>query len=120
MVLVVVVCMGICDMGLKQEGVNKKEYWNSTFEDAMNLIAVLPQIAGTIFRQTYGIAGAVPAYNPALDWSANFSRMLNFSDKTFDELMRLYLVIHADHEGGNVSAHTTHLVGSALTDPYLR
>jgi citrate synthase len=33
--------------------------------------------------------------------------------------MRLYLVIHADHEGGNVSAHATHLVGSALSDPYL-
>ena len=33
--------------------------------------------------------------------------------------MRLYIVIHADHEGGNVSAHATHLVGSALADPYL-
>ena len=37
----------------------------------------------------------------------------------FDELMRLYLVIHSDHEGGNASAHTTHLVGSTLSDPYL-
>ena len=27
-------------------------------------------------------------------------------------------MLHADHEGGNVSAHTTHLVGSALSDPY--
>jgi citrate synthase len=26
---------------------------------------------------------------------------------------------YSDHEGGNVSAHTTHLVGSALSDPYL-
>ena len=25
----------------------------------------------------------------------------------------------SDHEGGNVSAHATHLVGSALADPYL-
>ena len=33
--------------------------------------------------------------------------------------MRLYLTIHSDHEGGNVSAHSTHLVGSALSDPYL-
>jgi citrate synthase len=29
------------------------------------------------------------------------------------------MTIHADHEGGNVSAHATHLVGSALSDPYL-
>ncbi len=40
-------------------------------------------------------------------------------DKTFADLVRLYLVIHSDHEGGNVSAHTTHLVASALSDPYL-
>jgi citrate synthase len=45
--------------------------------------------------------------------------MLGFDNQNFWELMRLYLVIHADHEGGNVSAHTSHLVGSALSDPYL-
>jgi citrate synthase len=33
--------------------------------------------------------------------------------------MRLYLTIHADHEGGNASAHTVNLVGSTLSDPYL-
>ncbi|MDO9170883.1 MAG: citrate/2-methylcitrate synthase, partial [bacterium] len=32
--------------------------------------------------------------------------------------MRLYLVLHCDHEGGNVSAHTCHLVGSALSNAY--
>merc|ERR1711916_273661 len=61
----------------------------------------------------------MPSYDPSLDWSANYSRMLGFNSAEFDELMRLYLVIHSDHEGGNVSAHTTHLVGSALSDPYL-
>ncbi|MFH4979033.1 hypothetical protein AB6A40_005742 [Gnathostoma spinigerum] len=45
--------------------------------------------------------------------------MLGFDDPLFSELLRLYLTIHSDHEGGNVSAHTSHLVGSALTDPYL-
>jgi len=57
--------------------------------------------------------------DPHLDYSANFSNMLGFKSKEFHELMRLYLVLHADHEGGNVSAHATHLVGSALSDPYL-
>merc|ERR1711916_291099 len=61
----------------------------------------------------------MPSYDPSLDWSANYSRMLGFNDPVFDDLMRLYMVIHSDHEGGNVSAHTTHLVGSALSDPYL-
>lgn len=30
-----------------------------------------------------------------------------------------YFLNFSDHEGGNVSAHTAHLVGSALSDPYL-
>lgn len=34
-------------------------------------------------------------------------------------LFVLYLCRSSDHEGGNVSAHTSHLVGSALSDPYL-
>ncbi len=45
--------------------------------------------------------------------------MMGFEDESFRELMRLYMTIHCDHEGGNVSAHATHLVGSALSDPYL-
>jgi citrate synthase len=32
---------------------------------------------------------------------------------------QVYFSVGSDHEGGNVSAHTTHLVGSALADPYL-
>ncbi len=42
-----------------------------------------------------------------------------YEDENAQELMRLYQTIHSDHEGGNVSAHATHLVGSALSDPYL-
>lgn len=57
--------------------------------------------------------------NSSNDWSANFTSMLGFKDPKFTELMRLYLTIHSDHEGGNVSAHTSHLVSSALSDPYL-
>ena len=57
--------------------------------------------------------------DPKKDWSANFAAMLGYKDPQFVELLRLYLVIHSDHEGGNVSAHTSHLVGSALSDPYL-
>jgi len=32
--------------------------------------------------------------------------------------MQLYLTLHSDHESGNVSAFTTHTVGSALSDAY--
>lgn len=101
------------------EGVHKSKYWELTFDDSMNLIAKLPTVAAAIYRNVFH-DGQVAAINPALDWSANFSNMLGFGkDPKFVELMRLYLSIHADHEGGNVSAHTVHLVGSALSDPYL-
>jgi citrate synthase len=102
-----------------RNGVNKKDYWVYTFEDAMNLIARLPRVAAYIYRRTYKNNVHIEP-NPKLDWAANFAHMLGFGDSEgFKELMRLYMVIHADHEGGNVSAHTTHLVGSALSDPYL-
>jgi len=100
------------------EGVHKTKYWESTYEDAMDLIAKLPPIAAAIYRNTF-YDGQVAPIDSSLDWSANYANMMGFSDPQFLELMRLYLTIHSDHEGGNVSAHTTHLVGSALSDPYL-
>lgn len=100
------------------EGMNKKDYWDATFDDAMTLIARLPRVAAYIYRRKYKDEKHIQP-DGLLDWSGNFAHMLGFEDESFKELMRLYLTIHADHEGGNVSAHTTHLVGSALSDPYL-
>jgi citrate synthase len=101
-----------------QHGMKKADYWKYTFEDALDLIARLPELAAIIYRRSYH-DGIVPPYQPNLDFSANFAHIMGFKNQQFDELMRLYMVIHCDHEGGNVSAHTTHLVGSALSDPYL-
>lgn len=101
------------------EGVHKSKYWEYVYEDSMDLIAKLPVIAATIYRNTYKGGKGVGAIDHNLDWSANYTKMLGFDNAEFTELMRLYLTIHSDHEGGNVSAHTTHLVGSALSDPYL-
>jgi len=99
-------------------GISKKDYWDYTYEDAMTLIARLPRIAAYIYRRKYK-GGEDIEPDGMLDWSANFAHMMGFDDPGFAELMRLYMTIHADHEGGNVSAHATHLVGSALSDPYL-
>jgi len=101
-----------------QQGIPKSEYWIYTFEDAMNLIAKLPNIAARIYRNVFK-DGKVPTIDKNLDYSANLARLLGFENKDFTDLLRLYLTIHSDHEGGNVSAHTTHLVGSALSDAYL-
>lgn len=101
------------------KGVKKSEYWAYYFEDSMDVIAKLPSIASRIYRNIYK-DGKVPAIEKDKDYSYNFAKQLGFSDNhDFVELMRLYLTIHTDHEGGNVSAHTTHLVGSALSSPML-
>jgi citrate synthase len=100
------------------KGMNKKDYWEATFDDTMDLIARLPRIAAYIYRRKYK-GGEHIQPNGLLDWAGNFAHMMGYEDEGFKELMRLYMTIHADHEGGNVSAHTTHLVGSALSDPYL-
>jgi citrate synthase len=101
-----------------KDGINKKDYWDYTYEDVCTLLARLPKVAAYIYRRTYKNNEHIAA-DPKLDWAANFAHMLGYDQNEFYKLMRLYLVIHADHEGGNVSAHTTHLVGSALSDPYL-
>ena len=100
------------------EGMSKTEYWDATFEDAMNLIARLPRVAAYIYRRTYHNGDHIQP-DVTLDWAANFAHMLGYKNADFQNLMRLYLTIHADHEGGNASAHTSHLVGSTLSDPYL-
>lgn len=101
-----------------KKGINKKDYWSYVYEDVMNLIARLPRIAAYIYRRKYKNGDHIQP-NGMLDWAGNFAHMLGNDDPAFVALMRLYMTIHADHEGGNVSAHTTHLVGSALSDPYL-
>ena len=99
------------------EGMNKSEYWDATYEDSMNLIARLPRIAAYIYRRTYH-EGMHIQPDFTLDWAGNFAHMLGIQGEDFKSLMRLYMTIHADHEGGNASAHTTHLVGSTLSDVY--
>jgi len=100
------------------KGINKKDYWNPMYDDAMDLIARLPRIAAYVYRRKYRNNQHIQP-NGLLDWAGNLAHMMGYNDESFKELMRLYMTIHADHEGGNVSAHTTHLVGSALSDPYL-
>uniref|UniRef100_A0A915ACN6 Citrate synthase n=1 Tax=Parascaris univalens TaxID=6257 RepID=A0A915ACN6_PARUN len=100
-------------------GVPKNTYWEYAFDDSMGLLAKLPTLAAMIYRNLYREGTSIGAIDPNKDWSGNFATMLGYDNPVFAELMRLYLTIHSDHEGGNVSAHTSHLVGSALSDPYL-
>ena len=100
------------------EGMSKDDYWDATYEDTMNLIAKLPRIAAYIYRRTYHDGNHIEP-DLSMDWGGNFAHMLGMEDEEFKSFMRLYLTVHSDHEGGNASAHTTHLVGSTLSDAYM-
>jgi citrate synthase len=102
-----------------REGIPKSEYWKPVLEDALGLIAKLPSIASYVYRKRFNKGPRIEPKSE-LDWGGNFAHMLGIDDPTgeFADMMRLYLVLHTDHEGGNVSAHTCHCVGSALSDPF--
>ncbi|EKG18051.1 Citrate synthase-like protein [Macrophomina phaseolina MS6] len=106
-----------------EQGLNKADYWEPTYDDVISLLAKLPTIAAKIYQNAYRGGGSLPAeVDVNQDWSYNFAAMLGKGGKEnegFQDLLRLYLALHGDHEGGNVSAHATHLVGSALSDPFL-
>ena len=100
------------------EGIPKSDYWKWTLEDGIRLIGVLPGIAAGIYRMRFN-KGDLIEPNDQLDWAGNFAHMLGFDNEDFKKLMRLYLMLHCDHEGGNVSAFSSLTVSSALSSPYL-
>ena len=106
-----------------EQGMNKADYWQLTYEDSISLIAKLPVIAAKIYQNSYRGGGALPAHvDPEQDWGYNYAAMLGVGGagkEDAQDMIRLYLALHGDHEGGNASAHTTHLVGSTLADPFL-
>jgi len=100
-------------------GIHKLDYWETYLEDSLNLTAKLPSLAAFIYNLKYRKDDQIEPH-PDLDWSANFAHMIGKGeDREYQDLCRLFFLLHSDHEGGNVSAHAAHLVGSALSDVYL-
>ncbi len=95
---------------------NKMIAWESVYEDASNIVARIPIIAAFIYNLKYRNDVQI-AIDPTLDMGANFAHMIGQSEE-YKDVARMYFILHSDHESGNVSAHTTHLVHSALSDPY--
>jgi len=99
-----------------RKGMNKNDYWDPTYEDACNMLARLPEIGAYIYRMKF--KGDTPiASKPELDFGGDFANMMGIP-KPYDDVARMYFILHSDHESGNVSAHTVHLVASALSDAY--
>lgn len=102
-------------------GLHKEDFWRVILDDGLSLIAKLPLIVGKIYRRSFrpAITKKIVPVDQSLDWCANSAHQLGFEGLDVQNFLRLYVFLHADHEGGNVSAHAAHLVGSALSDPFL-
>lgn len=98
-------------------GLNKLDYWDPTYEDALNLLAKLPEVGAYIYRKLYRDGKRIQS-NPLTDMGGNFAHMMGIK-APYDDVTRMHFILHADHESGNVSAHTGHLVASTLSDIYL-
>jgi citrate synthase len=98
-------------------GLPKQDYWDPTYEDVLNLLAKLPEVGSYIYGKLYREGRKIQS-NPNLDMGANFAHMMGIG-KPYDDVSRLHFILHSDHESGNVSAHTGHLVASSLSDIYL-
>jgi citrate synthase len=83
----------------------------------MNLVAKLPEIGSYIYAKLYKNGQQIQA-DQKLDMGGNFAHMMG-QKPPYDDVSRMYFILHADHESGNVSAHTDHLVASSLSDIYL-
>jgi citrate synthase len=97
-------------------GFNKMTAWDSMYEDSTDILAKLPAIAAYIYRMKYKGDVHIPSCKD-LDMGSNFAHMMGIPEP-YDDVARMYFILHSDHESGNVSAHTTHLVASALSDAY--
>jgi citrate synthase len=95
---------------------NKNIAWEYVYEDACDIVARIPIIAAFIYNLKYRGDKQI-AIDPKLDMGANFAHMIGQCEE-YKDVARMYFILHSDHESGNVSAHTTHLVHSALSDPY--
>lgn len=102
-----------------RHGINKSHYWESYYDDSMNLISVLPRIAAIIYNNVFYDKRKTPKYDYSKNYAENLANMMGFKSTEVINYLSHYLVLHSDHEGGNVSAHTSFLVSSALSDPYL-
>lgn len=93
---------------------------NDYREDALNIIAKLPELTAAVIN-FHGSWGGTKPSKPELGYMENFTHMLNTPNadpKALTHAFRLFNVLHYDHGGGNLSAFTGKAASSGLEDMY--
>ncbi len=88
-------------------------------KDCLRVIAQLPELVAAIFRIRSGW-GAPIAPKPELGWVENFVHMLGAPGASPDltRLLRVFMILHFDHGGGNLSTFVGKAVASGHEDMY--
>lgn len=85
------------------------------YEDAISLIAVIPEIVASIYCQSEGILFRLPEKN--LDYMENFIHMLGKEKKEETVFfMKAFNILHMDHGGGNLSTFVGKAIASGHAD----
>ena len=100
------------------KSVAKESHWELTYEDGLEILAKIPLILEQIYHKFTNIPTKLHK-DSHLDWCGRLAQSLSFSEGISEDFIRLFTMTHIDHEGGNVSTHTTMAVASTLADPYL-
>ena len=93
---------------------------NDWREDALNLIARLPRMIGLLFRYREGRTENIPDDDVTLSMIERFTNTLQL-DVDQEKLIRVlsvYLILHMDHGGGNLSTFVGKAVASGHATLY--
>ena len=89
--------------------------------DGLNLISRMPELMATIFRLRGGRGLPEVASEPELGMVENFVHLLGMDGVDADRMtrtLRVFLVLHMDHGGGNLSTFTGKAVASGWASLY--
>ena len=87
-------------------------------EDALNLVARVPELVAAIFRVRSGWGDPIPS-DPSLSLIDDFVHMLDVPGGDPERLravLRTFYILHMDHGGGNLSTFTGKAVASGHAD----
>ncbi len=93
---------------------------NDYREDALNVVAKLPELVAAIYRLREGWGEPIES-KPELGLIENFVHMLGVPGGDTAKLtkhLRAFYTLHLDHGGGNLSTFTGKAVASGLADAY--
>ncbi|XP_066591632.1 citrate synthase, mitochondrial-like, partial [Prorops nasuta] len=94
--------------------------WENTFEDSMELLAILPEIVGLIVQKSHNGRFVMDDngewIHPLLKHLDNTIIDLESKKLHLEDFLRLYITLNADEDGGNPTTHVAHILSALNLD----